>query len=101
MLATAPVAAISPLQISFLTMSLSMRRGSLSRTRWGTSLRPGLEAVAHGLDDHRAKLVEVLVDQLEDPARKELLDRAVEPHRGDQRVHVRTERSLRLAVGDD
>src|SRR5687767_8635754 len=63
-----------------------------------------LEAGADRLDDHLAGAVEVVLagrDQLEDPAREQLLDRPVEPHRDDLRVEVGAELARLLRVADD
>src|SRR6188472_4642817 len=63
-----------------------------------------LEAAADCLDQHLASAVEVAVaagDQAEHPARQELLDRAVEPHRRELRIDVVAELAGRLGVGDD
>src|SRR5688500_15144324 len=84
---------MSPLHISFLTISLS--------TELSLSL---LEAGAHRGYDPRPAPIEVRIgrrEELKRPAREKLLDRPVEPHRGDLRIHVAAEAALLLAVGDD
>src|ERR1044072_7427378 len=95
MLARAPTPASMPLQTSRLPISLSIvPRPYLSR----------LETVADRRRDKSLCLVEVGIgggDQLEDPAREELLDRAVERHRGEVRVDVAAEGIRLLTLGDD
>ena len=49
----------------------------------------------------RSKSASVAGDQLEHPAGEKLLDRAVEPHRGELRVDVLAKGARSLAVGDD
>src|SRR3954453_14849094 len=86
MLARALLPASTPLQSNLLTISFSIPglRPYLSR----------LEAVADRRHHKFLGLVEVCVgggDWVEDPAREQLLDRAVERHRGEHRRHVVTE----------
>src|SRR3954452_10801396 len=64
----------------------------------------GLETVADRRHQQGLCLVEIAVggrDHLEDPARKQLLDRAVEGHRGEGGVDVAAKDAGLLAVGDD
>src|SRR6185437_10926864 len=94
MLARAPAPATRPAQTSRLTISFSMRRPYLSR----------LEAVADRSRDKTLCLLEVGVgggDQLEDPAGEQLLDRAVEGHRGEVGIDVAAERPRGLPLGND
>src|SRR5436190_8044032 len=59
------------------------------------------EAPANRLDDHLTGAVEISVgprNELEDPAGEQLLDRAVEPHRGELGVHVLAERPGPLGI---
>src|SRR6478672_13700871 len=96
MLARAPLAASIPLHANRLTISLSIPRS-----------RPYLswpEAVADRRHHKSLGLLEVCVgsrDDVEDPAREQLLDRPVEGHRGEQRRDVVAEGALPLPVLDD
>src|SRR3954447_5727636 len=91
--ASAPRPASSPDQISRLVRSLSMKRGVLSRR--------AVESLADGLHDVGLRLLELLGDETEDPAREHLLDGAVEGERGELGSHVGPELPARLGAGDD
>src|SRR4051794_29279941 len=81
--ATAPSPASRPLQTRRFTNSFCISAGTLTGDRGRLGARQ-LEASADGLDDQRLGLLEVLFalrDDVEDPARQQLLDCPVE-HQG-------------------
>src|SRR3954471_60888 len=114
MLAAAPVAARRPLQTRRLTRSLSTQlktfpQGKSAVNHLAPAARtpaysPRLEPVADRRHQQIARLVEVGLrsrDRVEDPAREQLLARAVEGPRTQHRRDGAAEGSALLAVGDD
>src|SRR5688500_28220 len=99
MLATAPTPASIADQARRLTMSLSIGGRNLA-IRGASRDQPS----ADGLHDKRLGLLVLglaLGEEVEDPARQDLLDRAVEGQRGELRRDVRAELAVGLAALDD
>src|SRR5690349_1955489 len=100
MVASAPKPDRRPAQARRLTRSLSIRPLLLSDRARGMRL----EAAADRLDDEGLRVLELGRtgrQDLEDPAREDLLDRPVEGHRGELRGDVGAERAVALAGLDD
>src|SRR5829696_4398466 len=95
-----PRAASNPDHMRRLTISLSVMSPESSRR----FRRVRLETVADRADDEvlGALIVAVrLLQQPEDPAGQDLLDRAVERHRGELGPHAVAERAVRLRLAHD
>src|SRR4051794_18371611 len=100
---SAPMPASMPLQIRRLVRSLVMRSGDSTRDGGGAGASR-LEAATYGLHYQRLGPLKLLVGRrqvAEDPPGQELLDRAVEAHRGEFGRDVGLERAVLAGAVDD
>src|SRR4051795_3119405 len=100
---SAPMPASMPLQIRRLVRSLVMRSGDSTRDGGGAGASR-LEAAAYGLHYQRLGPLKLFIGRrqvAEDPPGQELLDRAVEAHRGEFGRDVGLERAVLAGALDD
>src|SRR3954451_24426117 len=99
---SAPIPASIPLQRSRFVRSLF--KGADSTRDGGGAGSCRLEAAAYGLNYQRLGPLKLLIGRrevAEDPGREELLDRAVEAHRGEIGRDARLERAVLASAVDD